>query len=280
MTQPSNNEITELNHNNESILPSNDQPCYNSETQASISDETQPNRNDIYSTKEKWAKAYTTKFFTAGISSMSRVESENSVIKNVLQGCPSLYELAYHANASAQLCDASAECFSEIDHIFKEYLTEEILSRQRHEVIQSLYYHTIIENNELPGDKPIEEGYDMQQIYLNTFLEDLLLNDIIKIYRVHHAIQKRRDYEETFNLAWKAVRSAVEVGGESLCHLKRSLNDWFAKEQRLININEKENFDLSQFKSSTEQVKGKKHSTQNKCGKCGVVGHYAPTCKK
>ncbi|CAG8791763.1 3732_t:CDS:1, partial [Acaulospora morrowiae] len=106
----------------------------------------------LYPSKEKWAKTYTTKFFTAGISSTSHVESENSVIKNVLQGRPGLCELAtildlrlcdearyvnhnkwYHANASAQLSGASAKCFPEIDRILKEYLTEEMLSRQRHE---------------------------------------------------------------------------------------------------------------------------------------------------
>ncbi|CAG8791572.1 10376_t:CDS:1, partial [Acaulospora morrowiae] len=132
---------------------------------------------ELYPSKEKWAKAYTTKFFTAGISLTSRVESENSIIKNVLQGRPGLCELTtildlrlydearyvnynewYHANASAQLSGASAECFSEIDCILKEYLTEEMLSQQRYEVIQSLYYYTIMENDELPNDKLIEEG--------------------------------------------------------------------------------------------------------------------------
>ncbi|CAG8789304.1 14885_t:CDS:1, partial [Acaulospora morrowiae] len=65
---------------------------------------------------------------------------------------------------------------------------------------------------------------------------------------VRRAVQKRRDYGETFNLARKAVRSAVETGGETFCRLKTSLNDWFAKEQRLARIDndDKENFDSSQ----------------------------------
>jgi len=50
--------------------------------------------SELYSSKERWAKAYMTKFFTAGISSTSRVEGENSVIKNTLHGLPSLCELA------------------------------------------------------------------------------------------------------------------------------------------------------------------------------------------
>ncbi|CAG8700018.1 9525_t:CDS:1, partial [Ambispora gerdemannii] len=100
------------------------------------------------------------------------------------------------------------------------------------------------------------------------------------------------------------VRSVVEVGGESLDHLKKSLNNWFAEEeQRLIHTSNdnKKNFDPSQvknpiekrrkgrspvkqFKNSTEslQIKRKKSgkTTQNKCSKCEIVGHYASTCKK
>ncbi|CAG8667033.1 11193_t:CDS:1, partial [Cetraspora pellucida] len=33
-----------------------------------------------------------------------------------------------HANTSAQLSGASAECFPQIDCVLKEYLTEEMLS--------------------------------------------------------------------------------------------------------------------------------------------------------
>ncbi|CAG8555051.1 2054_t:CDS:2 [Dentiscutata erythropus] len=96
---------------------------------------------------------------------------------------------------------------------------------------------------------------------------------------VCRTVQKRHDYEETFNLARKA----------------------FAEKQRLTHINnndnDKENFDPSQvedpierqhrgrpsvkrLKSSTEQIKSKKPVMQNKCGKYGIAGHYAPTCKK
>ncbi|CAG8801710.1 879_t:CDS:2, partial [Gigaspora rosea] len=229
--------------------------------------------SELYSSKEKWAKTYTNKFFMAGISSTSRVEGENAIIKNVLQDRPSLCELAailnlrlsdevryinhnkwYHANTSTQLKGASAKCFPEIDRILKEHLTEEMLSQQRHEIIQSLYYYTIIENKKLSNNSYTEESYDTQQIHLISLLEDLPSNEIVKTYKiqrhsllcpalfpmcqiarihsndvfgpeVRRAVQKRHDYGETFNLTRKAVQSAVEVGGESLCRLKRSLND-------------------------------------------------------
>ncbi|CAG8555066.1 2055_t:CDS:2 [Dentiscutata erythropus] len=118
--------------------------------------------SELYPSKERWAKAYTTKFFTAGISSTSCVESETH----------------------AQLSSASAECFPEIDCILKEYLTEKILSQQKHKITQSLYYYTIVENNKLHNDKSTEEGYDTQQIHLTSLLEDIPSDNIIKIYRI------------------------------------------------------------------------------------------------
>ncbi|KAF0511017.1 hypothetical protein F8M41_018336 [Gigaspora margarita] len=71
---------------------------------------------------------------------------------------------------------------------------------------------------------------------------------------VHRAVQKQYDYRKTFNLTRKAVQSAVEVGGESLCHLKRSLNDWFIEEKRFAQIdNNKENLDPDQVENLVER---------------------------
>jgi len=97
--------------------------------------------SELYSSKERWAKAYTTKFFIAGISSTSRVEGENSVIKNCLQGCPNLCELVavldqrlcdetqyinhsewHYANTSARLSDASTEYFLKLTVFSKSIL--------------------------------------------------------------------------------------------------------------------------------------------------------------
>ncbi|CAG8834040.1 22211_t:CDS:1, partial [Gigaspora margarita] len=88
----------------------------------------------------------------------------------------------YHVNASAQLNGASFECFPKIDNLLKEYLTEELLSHQRHEVIQLLYYYFKIKNDQSLNIKPIEEEYDAQQIHLNSFFENIPQSEIIKIY--------------------------------------------------------------------------------------------------
>src|SRR5439155_26075073 len=90
----------------------------------------------------------------------------------------------HYTNTSAQLNGASSECFPKIDRIFKEYLTEEMLFRQRHKIIQSLYYYAKSESDYLIDDKLTREEYDAQQIHLASLLEDLSSNDIIKIYKV------------------------------------------------------------------------------------------------
>ncbi|RHZ83105.1 hypothetical protein Glove_99g260 [Diversispora epigaea] len=159
--------------------------------------------NKLITMYPKTANYLNSELYSTGISSTSRVESENAVIKNIPQGRPSLcglvtildlrlrdeaqyvnYNEWYHANASAQLSGASAECFPEVDRILKKYLTEEMLSRQRHEIIQSLYYCTIMEIVELSDDKQTEKGYDTQQIHLSSLLEDLPPKDIIITYKV------------------------------------------------------------------------------------------------
>ncbi|CAG8845582.1 34989_t:CDS:2, partial [Racocetra persica] len=96
----------------------------------------------------------------------------------------------YYANTSAQLSSASMDYFSKIDCILKKYFTIEMLLRQRHEIIQSLYYYVITENREMPNDKHAEESYDTQQIHLDSLLKDLLPNNIIKIYKIqrHHCV--------------------------------------------------------------------------------------------
>ncbi|CAG8805434.1 9550_t:CDS:2, partial [Gigaspora margarita] len=94
----------------------------------------------------------------------------------------------YHANTSAQLKGASAKCFLENNCILKEHLTEEMLSQQRYEIIQSFYYYTIKKNKELPNDSYAEESYDIQQIHLISLLEDLLQTKLSKYTKFNDVI--------------------------------------------------------------------------------------------
>ncbi|CAG8802521.1 21875_t:CDS:2, partial [Dentiscutata erythropus] len=200
----------------------------------------------------------------------------------------------------------------------------EILSQQRHEITQLLYYYFKISSNELPDNKPNVEEYDSQKIHLISLLAS---NNIIKIYEhilainnaaffhitlipiwwyknekmhnldldeqlyintctiepnedylscpklrgddvfspeVRHAVQKQHDYGETFNLAQKAVQNAVESGGDSFYCLKRSLNNWFAKEKRLsyIRDDDQENFDPSQVENLIKKQHRRRSSTK------------------
>ncbi|CAG8566368.1 5405_t:CDS:1 [Racocetra fulgida] len=148
-----------------------------------------------------------------------------------------------------------------------------------------------------------EDYLPCPKLFPMHYINKICSNDVFSP-EVCRAVQKRHDYGEVFNLALKAVRSAVEKGGDSLRRLKRSLNDWFAEEQKLsyTNNDEMENFNPDQvqnpierrqkgrpptkrFKSNVElsQSKSKKSTSkivQNKYGKCESAGHYAPTCKK
>ncbi|CAG8772671.1 18187_t:CDS:1, partial [Gigaspora rosea] len=109
---------------------------------------------------------------------------------------------------------------------------------------------------------------------------------------VRRAVQKQHNYRETFNLAQKAIQSAVEIVGKSLCRLKRSLNNWFAEEKKLAQINNnKENLDPNQVKNPVERrhkgwssVKWFKSSIEKSKAKNLKINaenaHYAPTCNK
>ncbi|CAG8656901.1 14702_t:CDS:2, partial [Dentiscutata erythropus] len=164
-----------------------------------------------------------------------------------------------YTNASVQLSGVSAECFPQIDCVLEENLTEEMLLQQRHEITQSLYYYSKINLGEQlymntcaiePNENYLScpKFFSMQQIIK-------LCGDDVFSPEVCHTVQKRCDYGETFNLARKAVRTAVESGGDSLYCLKKSLNNWFAEEKRLsyVRDDDQENFNPSQVENLIEK---------------------------
>ncbi|CAG8856940.1 5917_t:CDS:2, partial [Gigaspora margarita] len=99
-----------------------------------------------------------------------------------------------------------------------------------------------------------------EQLYMNTHA--IKPNEDYLSFR--HAVQKRRDYGETFNLARKAVRTAVESGGDSLYRLKRSLNNWVTEEKRLsyVRDDDQEKFDPSQVENPIEKQHRGRPSTK------------------
>ncbi|CAG8853532.1 5088_t:CDS:2, partial [Gigaspora margarita] len=86
----------------------------------------------LYANKESWANAFILKFFTAGMSSMSRVESYNSKVK----------KLIFNSNTSLlELIEKLTVCIVEEDKkmdLLRKYLTIEILKIQEDQIKQSL----------------------------------------------------------------------------------------------------------------------------------------------
>jgi len=113
----------------------------------------------LYPSRQAWARAFTSKIFTAGIQTTSRVESLNSVIKRELSANGTLCNLADALDARFEreiqwnrffeyrtlstcmgITPISQDLFPEIDKIMSKYLTPQILSAERTEMAQCLYF--------------------------------------------------------------------------------------------------------------------------------------------
>ncbi|CAG8479332.1 5779_t:CDS:2 [Cetraspora pellucida] len=64
-----------------------------------------------------------------------------------------------------------------------------MLSWQRHEITQSLYYYSEINSNELFDNKFNEEDYNAQKVHLTSLLKELSSNDIVKTYKIQQFCQ-------------------------------------------------------------------------------------------
>ncbi|CAG8818853.1 6625_t:CDS:2, partial [Racocetra persica] len=105
------------------------------------------------------------------------VESENSVIKSILQGHPSLCELA--AILDLRLCDEAR---------YINY-NEWYYANANMKLRQLLYYYTVMESDELPASESSKEKYNTQQIYLNSLCSILSYNTIPKHWYKNEKMQ-------------------------------------------------------------------------------------------
>ncbi|CAG8799889.1 2760_t:CDS:1, partial [Gigaspora rosea] len=116
----------------------------------------------LYSSKKAWTHAYTTKVFTAGIQTTSRVESYNAQVKRlVLNSSISLFELAEALEANIEEENKKAKyaywktqisltssattllqaLFPELDKALSQFITPEMQKIQRAEIKSCLNYH-------------------------------------------------------------------------------------------------------------------------------------------
>jgi hypothetical protein len=113
----------------------------------------------LFPSRKSWARAFTSNTFTAGIQTTSRVESYNNIIKRELAACSSLCDLRSALDARLKneaqwnrffeyrtlstcmgITSISHEVFPEVDKVMSKYLTPHILSAERIEMAQCLYF--------------------------------------------------------------------------------------------------------------------------------------------
>jgi len=113
----------------------------------------------LFPSRKSWARAFTSSMFTAGMQTTSRVEGYNNIIKRELAACSTLCDLESVLDARLKneaqwnrffeyrtlsncigITSVSHEVFPEIDKVMSEYLTPHILSAERTEMAQCLYF--------------------------------------------------------------------------------------------------------------------------------------------
>ena len=113
----------------------------------------------LYPSRQAWARAFTSRIFTAGIQTTSRVEGYNNIIKRELTSNGTLCNLAsaldarlesevkwnrffeYHTLSTCMgIASVGHDLFPKVDKLMSEYLTPHILSTERSEIAQSLYF--------------------------------------------------------------------------------------------------------------------------------------------
>ena len=123
----------------------------------------------LYSCKSSWASYTINRNFTAGIQSTQRVESTNKIIKDRLNKSSCLTDVVKEVQRIFDQQSKKAilnECkneiptrgipsimdeyFPEFDKILREYLTPQILQKQRDQMAQSLCYDTVLIEDWLP----------------------------------------------------------------------------------------------------------------------------------
>jgi hypothetical protein len=110
--------------------------------------------------QKSWARCYTATTFVAGVQLTQRVEGYNSVIKRVVNGNTTLWQLAQYlnerisiemqkieylgfkdSNALVGLLNLATQLFPRIDQMIKTYLTPELLSLQHAQMNQATLYY-------------------------------------------------------------------------------------------------------------------------------------------
>ncbi|PKK69271.1 hypothetical protein RhiirC2_712788 [Rhizophagus irregularis] len=171
--------------------------------------------NRLYPFQNSWARYSIAKTFTAGVESTQRVESINGVIKKLMDQGTLLKELViaiereldkesyytrindyYRTNPSIRLPSTYNTIFKEIDLVLQAYLSPILLSIQRTQMNQALLYQETlilfeyIKEDDGNFEGVLEHSYDIPQIHLKEFLNNIPYNNIKKIWKVSYIASK------------------------------------------------------------------------------------------
>ena len=113
----------------------------------------------LYPSRQAWARAFTSKTFTAGIQTTSRVEGLNNIIKRMLTANSTLCDLVSALDSRLQaeaewnrffeyrtlsscmrITSVGHDLFPDVDKQMTQYLTPHILSAEHSEMTQCLYF--------------------------------------------------------------------------------------------------------------------------------------------
>src|SRR5581483_7312750 len=113
----------------------------------------------LYPSRQAWARTFTSKTFTAGIQTTSRVESYNNIIKREIIANNTLCDLARTLDARLEnevqwnrffeyrtlsncvgIISVGHDLFPKVDEVMSKYLTPHILSAERMEMAQCLFF--------------------------------------------------------------------------------------------------------------------------------------------
>ncbi|RHZ75463.1 hypothetical protein Glove_213g59 [Diversispora epigaea] len=164
----------------------------------------------LYPNRQAWARAFTSKIFTAGIQATSRVESHNNIIKHELKANSTLCDLAdvldarlgneskwnhffeYRTLSTCMgITSVGNDLFPQIDKVMSKYLTLHILSAEYLEMTQCLYFTANKIESNLDEDSSIsladgfiEDLYDFKQILLKSMIAEVGEKNFHEIWKI------------------------------------------------------------------------------------------------
>ncbi|RHZ64231.1 hypothetical protein Glove_326g241 [Diversispora epigaea] len=174
----------------------------------------------LYPNRQAWARTFTSKIFTAGIQTTSRVESLNNIIKRELKANSTLCDLAsvldarlgnesqwnrFYEYRTLSTCmgitSVGNDLFPKIDKVMSKYLTPHILSAERLEMAQCLYFtaskveYDINEDSSVSvTDGFIEDLYDARQILLKSMIAEVGEKSLREIWKISDIRPENKKY--------------------------------------------------------------------------------------